>query len=325
MRFRDGYRFVLSVPALALMLAFGPVQAAREEHALVRRFPEAKVLKRSVSDLEAYWIPLGKLFGDGQAEKVQVVEGKWTHLTYSNPAKSSVIEIGRRYDQQLRDAGFEIVYDCRDGDCGQGGRKTNGDWWDPNFQRRYLVGRLERDQGDVWACVHVQAKGPNVPGQHDIDVIEAKPEPREAPVVRDETDAGWIEKQLNENGHVALYGIGFDPKRTMVLPGSEPTLQALAQLFAKDPRRRLLVVVHTDGLADWKSSLQGSRRQATALIATLVKKHGVPAARVVGDGVGPLAPMSPGADAPKGAGVRRVEIVALEPVGSTLRATGNPD
>ena len=34
------------------------------------------MLKHAVKDLEAYWIPTGKLTGDGQAEKFQVVEGK---------------------------------------------------------------------------------------------------------------------------------------------------------------------------------------------------------------------------------------------------------
>jgi len=324
MKLRDSYRLVVP-PALALFVAVASAQAGGDARAKVKPFPEAKALKTSVKELEAYWIPLGKLTGDGQAEKYQVVEGKWTHVTYSNPAKRSVIEIGRVYDQQLRDAGFEIVYDCRNGDCGQGGRKTNGDWWDPNFQRRYLVGRLARPAGDVWACIHIQAPSPNVPGQHDVDVIEAKPEPRDEPVVRDETDAGWIETQLNENGHVALYGIGFDPKRPMVLPASESTVKAVAQLFARDPRRRLLVVVHTGDLADWKLGIQSSRRQAATLISVLVKKYGIAAARVAGEGVGPLAPMSPAADAPKGAGARRVEIVALGPAGSTLRATGRTD
>lgn len=320
MRFRDGCRWFVLLPALVLFLAVDLARAGD----VVKPFPDSKVLKRSVKALEAYWIPIGKLFGDGQAQKVQVVEGKWTHLTCSNPANRSVIEIGRRYDQQLRDAGFEIVYDCRDGECGQGGRKTNGDWWDPNYQRRYLVGRLARPSGDLWACIHVQAKGPGAPGQHDIDLIEAKPEPRELPVVRDETDAEWLEKMLTDNGHVALYGIGFDSKRSMLLPGSEPTVKAVAQLFARDPKRRLLVVVHTDDLRDWKSGVQGSRRQAAALVTTLVKKYGVAQARVAGDGVGPLAPMAPAADAPKGAGARRVEIVALDGARGMLGA-GKPE
>ena len=276
---------------------------------VVPRFPDAKVLKRSTRELESYWIPLGKLFGDGQAEKVQVVEGKWTHVTYANPANSSVIEIARSFDQQLRDAGYEIVYICRDADCGQGGRKTNGDWWDPNFMRRYIVARFDRPEGDVWVCVHVQAKGPNAPGQHDVDVIEAKPEPRVEEIQPDETDAGWLEQELIAKGHVALHHLALDEKKLTPLPQSEPVLRAISQLLARDPRRKLVVVVHTDNAADLASSLQRSRRQAAAIVTVAVKKYGAPAARLRGDGVGPLAPVASNAGPEGRAQNRRVELV----------------
>jgi OOP family OmpA-OmpF porin len=325
MRFRDGCCPLLPAGASLALLLTATFAPAAENPGTVKPFPEAKVIKRSVRQLEAYWIPLGKLFGDGQAEKYQVVEGKWTHVTYSNPAKSSVIEIGRRYDQQLREAGYEIVYDCRDGDCGSGGRKTNGDWWDPNFQRRYLVGRLERAEGDLWACIHVQAKGPNLLGQHDVDVIEAKPEPREQKVARDETDAGWLEQELNESGHVAIYRIRFDEKRFTVLPGSDPALKAISQLLARDPRRRLLVVVHTDDVSNWKTGLQRSRKQAAALVSTLIKKHGAPASRLAGDGVGPLAPQTTNPRSEENVRNSRVEVVLAGPAGSALKAQGSQE
>ncbi len=277
---------------------------------MITHYPDAKVIKRSTRALESYWIPLGKLFGDGQAEKFQVVEGKWTHLTYENPPKSSVIEIGRKYDEKLRDAGFEIVYDCRDGDCGSGGRKTNGDWWDPTYQRRYLVGKLARATGDLWVCVNVQAKSPGAPGQHDVDVIEAKPEPRVEQVQPDETDAGWLEHELGESGHVAVRGIGFDDKKSTVLASSEPTLQAIVQLMARDPRRKLLVVVHTDLSGDLRTGVSRSRKQAQEIVAALVKKHGVAANRVVGEGVGALAPVAPSTEQGRALN-RRVELVLL--------------
>jgi outer membrane protein OmpA-like peptidoglycan-associated protein len=311
MKARDGSRAALAA-ALSLLALLSSAPAARsgpDDPPMITRYPEAPVLKRSVKALESYWVPIGKLFGDGQAEKVQVVEGKWTHLTYANPGKSSVIEIGRKFDQKLRDAGFEIVYDCRDGDCGSGGRKTNGDWWDPNYQRRYLVGKLERQGGDVWVCVNVWAKSASIQGQHDVDVIEAKPEPRVAQVQPDETDAGWLEHELGESGHVAVRGIGFDDKKSALTPSSEPYVQAIAQLLSRDPRRRLMVVVHSDGQGDVRGGIQRSRKQAAILVAALVKKHGVASGRILGEGVGPLAPLAPNGT-PQGSALnRRVEVV----------------
>src|SRR5262245_7809158 len=150
MTLRDGYRSgLVAVASLSVLLAAAPTIADANSSALTQ-FPGAKVFQRSVRPLEAYWIPLGKLFGDGQAEKVQVVEGKWTHVTYSYPNTNSVIEVARHYDEQMRAAGYEIVYDCRGAECGDGGRKSNGDWWDPNIERRYMVGRKQRPDGDLW-------------------------------------------------------------------------------------------------------------------------------------------------------------------------------
>jgi outer membrane protein OmpA-like peptidoglycan-associated protein len=298
---------------LGSLIAVAPLVGA-EKRDPIPSFPESRVIKHTVKDLEAYWIPTGKLTGDGQAEKFQVVEGKWTHTTFANPRGSSVIEIGRMFDQKLRDAGFEIVYDCRDGDCGQGGRKTNGDWWDMTYQRRFLVAQLERPRGDLWVCVHVQAKGPNVAGTHDVDVIEAKPEPREEKVVADETDAGWLEHELSESGHVAVRGIGFDTKKLTVLGSSSPTMNAVAQLFSRDPRRKLMVVVHGDGSGDVKTDVQRCRREAAAIVQELVKKRGVAPSRVIGDGVGPLAPVASSAT-PEGRALnRRVELVLQNPM-----------
>jgi outer membrane protein OmpA-like peptidoglycan-associated protein len=293
---------------------------ADEDSSTLTEFSGAKALQHSVHPLEAYWIPLGKLFGDGQAEKVQVVEGKWTHVTYSYPNTSSVIEIARRYDEQLRAAGYEIVYDCRGAECGVGGRKSNGDWWDPNVERRYLVGRKERPAGDLWACVHVQGRTAKLPGSFDVDLVEGKPDVREQKMARDETDPAWLEQELSQSGHVAIFGIAFDDKSSALRPGAEATLRALSQVLSRDPGRRLLLVVHTDDVSRWKAGVQTSRKQAASLIAALIKRYGVSPARVAGEGVGPLAPMAAAASTKEPAHDRRVEVLLWAPSGSVLKA-----
>jgi OOP family OmpA-OmpF porin len=325
MTLRNGCRSGLRAAAsLAAFLAAAPTLARGDASALPQ-FPGAKAIQRSVRPLDAYWIPLGKLFGDGQAEKVQVVEGKWIHVTYSYPNTNSVIEIARHYDEQMRAAGYEIVYDCRDAECGVGGRKSNGDWWDPNLDRRYMVGRKERPEGDLWACVHVQGRTAKLPGICDVDLIEGKPEPREQKMARDETDPAWLEQELSQSGHVAIYGIAFDEKSSALRSGAEPTLRALSQVLSRDPRRRLLLVVHTDDVSNWKAGLQSSRKQAASLIAALVKRYAVSPARVVGEGVGPLAPMTAAANTSERAHNRRVEVLLWAPSGSALKAQSGQD
>jgi len=173
----------------------------------------------------------------------------------------------------------------------------------------------------VWICVNVWAKSATVPGQHDVDVIEAKPEPVVERVAPDETDAGWLEHELMESGHVAVRGIGFDDRKSTITSSSERSVDAIAQLLARDPRRKLMIVVHSDGTGDVRTAVTKTRKQAALLVSTLVKKHKVPANRIPGEGVGPLAPVAP--NTPEGSALnRRVEVVLQAvPVSSGLKAS----
>jgi len=303
---------------IALFLALLPalwlpcVAAARstdKDHPLVKRMPGAKMVggSGSVRDLDQYWLALGKLTGDGQAEKYQVLEGKWTRFTYSNPQNRTVLEVYRSYKEKLLQAGFEIVYTCSDRECGEGGRTSNGDWWDANELRRYLAARLARSKGDVWVSLNVHAKAQGSPGQHDLDVVEVKPEPQ---AVKDETapaDPSLLRQALTENGHVAVYRITFDAGK--LKPESEQMLKAIADLLARDPELKLHLVVHTDNAGSPAGSLQLSRRQASALVAELRRRYKIPAARIHAMGMGALAPLASNATEEGRAKNRRVELV----------------
>src|SRR5262245_25039486 len=109
--------------ALGSLLCLPCAAAARptdKDHPLVKRLAGARILGGggSIRDLDQYWLVLGRMTGDGQAEKYQVLEGKWTRFTYSNPENRTVLEVYRRYKEQLIASGFEIVYSCSDRECG---------------------------------------------------------------------------------------------------------------------------------------------------------------------------------------------------------------
>ncbi len=276
----------------------------------VRRFPGSQVLKSFARELDEYWLPLGKLMGDGQAEKFEVLEGRWTHFACSNPPNHSVIEIYKHYEEALTVAGFEIVYACKDAECGTGGRKSNGDWWDPTIIRRYLVAKVTRPRGTVWVCLNVEAKNTSARGRHDLDVIETKPEAQPAERDGGATDPATMAEGLARAGHVTLYGIRFDPGKATVSAESAPMLRAIGELLVRQPKLKLYVVVHTDDAGGLASNLDLSRRQAAALVTVLHKQHRVPAARIRGEGLGPLAPVASNVTEEGRAKNRRVELVA---------------
>ncbi len=308
----------MALVALALPLAFGtsgalPADPVRD-HAMVKRFTGSRVLKSSVRGYDEYWIPTAKLIGDGQAEKFEVLEGKWTHFTYSNPAGKSVLEIVRSYERALTTAGFDTMYSCKDQDCGEGGRKTNGDWWSTAHLHRFMVARLARPQGDVWVSVHVHAKDARTPGQHEVDIVETKVASKPVVEETNELDPESLSKALARSGRVPLYAISFEPGKAQLMPESSPALEAIAGLLEKQPDLRLHLVVHTDNEGGVSANVQLSRKRAATLVHALAKGHGVSPKRIRAEGVGPLSPIAPNGTDEERAKNRRVELIALAPL-----------
>lgn len=307
------WRFTGALAALTMLPAVNPHPLAAappvRDHAMVQRFPGAQLVRRQVRPLDEYWMPLGRLIGEGQAEKFETLEGKWTHFEYAGPAKASVVEIAKHYETTLLKAGFDTLYTCKDEGCGEGGRKTNNDWWAMSERHRFLVARISRPQGDVWVSVHAHAKNATTPGEHEVDIIETR---TVSPRRQDTTSVVSAESfatELSQNGHVRVQSIEFVGKGPHLTADSGPALAAIAELLARQPQLRLNVVVHTEQTSDVSASVQLSRRRAAAVIEALTKRYGAPGRRLRPEGVGPLAPLAANHTDEGRARNRRVELV----------------
>jgi outer membrane protein OmpA-like peptidoglycan-associated protein len=305
-------RALTSCLALAslLILNASPAPAADQGSTSlpVALFPGGKVVNRTTRSFDEYWIALGKLKGEGQAEQVQQVDGKWTHVAMVHPAGRTVAEVFRHYEQQVAKAGLEVMYSCKGTECGEGGRKTNGDWWWLSDHRRYMAARLQRPRGDLWVTVHVHARAANAPVEHEVDVVEVKP-PVNLPPPRDEADVATLEKELRANGRVVLRSLAFSEGKPAVLPTSDGVVKAIAELLSRDSNLKLHVVVHNDDGLPSAAGLEVTKKRAAAVVALLKQRHKVPAARVQPAGLGPLAPMASNATEEGRAQNRRVELV----------------
>ncbi|HKQ58634.1 MAG TPA: OmpA family protein [Candidatus Eisenbacteria bacterium] len=282
----------------------------------IELFPAVKVTERSTREFDEYWIALGKLKGDGQAEKAEQADGKWTHAGLVATGTRTVAEVFRHYEQQVVKGGFEIQYDCKGVDCGEGGRRTNGDWWALSDNRRYLAARLQRPRGDVWVTVHVHAKSATAPVEHEVDVVEMKP-PVVPPAPRDEGDVLTLAKELDANGRVVLRSVGFADGKPVVLPASERVVAAIAELLASKPGLKLHVVVHGDDAAPITAGVELSKKRAAALVSALKQKHKVGGGRVLPVGLGALAPVASNATEEGRTQNRRVELIPETSVRAT--------
>jgi hypothetical protein len=90
-----------------------------------------------------------------------------------------------------------------------------------------------------------------------------------------------MSRALADFGSVALYGISFDADSEVEWPEAQPTLEEVAKLLKNDPRLKVQVVSHTDGLGSVKQSL-ALRRRAESLVRELTtKRHRGWPARVI--------------------------------------------
>ncbi len=137
---------------------------------------------------------------------------------------------------------------------------------------------------------------------------------------------------VNKRTHVEVNltnRIPFEGKGDQVGPKAKRTLDALARLFADNPRTRVKIIVHTDDQGDAGYNLRLSQRAADAVKQYLVGR-GVAAERLTPVGRGESAPLAATGKRPptrqERERNRRVELVIepLEPSGQPGESAPKP-
>lgn len=140
---------------------------------------------------------------------------------------------------------------------------------------------------DIWASVH---------GGGDTLTIQVG-------------DAGVqdIAKQLDQDCHVALYGINFDFNKATLRPDSDPTLEKVLALLKSRPDLKIEVQGHTDNVGSDDYNLKLSDARAASVVAWLVSK-GIAADRLSSHGFGMRQPIADNGSDEGRAKNRRVEL-----------------
>ena len=272
-----------------------------KDHPLVSRYPGSLIVAYEVEQFDEFDLPVAPSRQKGDTwdfEKVEHLEGKVTIIEYQFPAERSILEVFRNYQSALSRAGFQVLFTCRDQQCGLEMHPEGLGFW-AGWDNRYLAAKLARPEGDVYV-------GLNVLSEHAyLVVVEIKP--MESGLVT--VNAAALAGDLSRTGHVAVYGIYFDTGKADLKPESDPTLAEIAKLLKQNPTLKLHVVGHTDSQGDLAMNMDLSKRRAAAVVAALTTKHGIAVARLRPDGVGPLAPVASNKTEEGRAKNRRVELV----------------
>lgn len=272
----------------------------------------------------------------------KTVEGRRTRLVYLIPQGRSPLEVIRGYQQSVREAAGETVFECAGDDCGgetrygatSGGNRTGilqlmlpGDdvpaRGDPvacvaeNSSRsgqRYTLLKLVNDAGHIAVLTYVL--GDYVAGSPCqawkgrtvaiVNVVETKAREQRMEFVQAEAMGG----SMARDGKVTFYSILFDTARAEIKPESQKQIAEMVSYLRTNPGLRVLIVGHTDSQGGLEYNADLSRRRAASVIAALTAQ-GIPANRLTPQGVGMAAPVSTNDTDEGRAKNRRVEMVKM--------------
>jgi len=244
------------------------------DHPLFTRMPDYWIHSCTYKEFDAYEFTVAK----GKKERV---EGRLTRINYYpqnalNP-KPSELQILRNFENAVKTLGGTSVY----------------------AEKALEVFKLAREGKEFW--VELRA---DFTGKYFLWIVEKQA--MEQDIV---ANAAALADGLRTTGHVVVEGILFDTGKSTIKPESAQAIGEVAKLLKGDPGLKLFVVGHTDTVGTVESNLTLSQARAEAVLQSLVRDHGIAAARLRAFGCGPFAPVASNGAEEGRARNRRVELV----------------
>lgn len=159
----SNFRGVLMVAVLGSCLFSGAALAVKDvkgsaDHPLVSRYDGATVTKYESKKYDEYTLVTGKVGGGGDGSPV-ALEGRITMVRYAIDRERATLEVFRNYKFALADAGFEIIFSCKNKDCG--GFKFSravhgGSMRGSTKDKRYIAAKLVRPEGTAYVSLYIK-------------------------------------------------------------------------------------------------------------------------------------------------------------------------
>jgi OOP family OmpA-OmpF porin len=305
------------IRAIALVAAVWPVAAS----ALTLDFPgNAALQSDTVTEYDSYAMPTGP-WADG-AIPTMTAEGEVTRQAWKIEAPGlGTLQLVEPLREQLRSAGFDILYECQTEACGgfdfRFGTEVIGP---PEMQIdlgdfRYLSAQRGGEGGaEVVSLLVSRTESAGFvqltrvgPPTNDTPVATAQ-----APAVRTIPLAetlGDFATMLDTQGHVALSDLTFDSGSAQLGQGSFASLRQLADYLAEFPNRTVALVGHTDSSGSLEANIALSKRRAGSVLERLVSDYGVNRRQLDAQGMGYLAPVASNLTEAGREANRRVEVI----------------
>jgi len=317
-------RVILASTAFALVPSLASAQkevAGATDHGLVGRYEGSIATfyeSKAYEEVSLPAQPLERNMKDKSAWQIDLA-GRVTSIRYEGPSGRSVLEVLRNYEAALKSKGFEIKFFCRgDAQCAPG--RAVPTFWNAargaiglpsmwNTSTYLLAERMDGGGRVTVGVLGVETRAtqtkPLMP-HVAVTVVESKAmEAGKIAVV----EAGAMQRAIERDGRIAIYGIYFDFDKAEVKPESTPQIEQLAALLKANPKLDVLIVGHTDAQGAFDYNLSLSQRRAQAVVDALVTGHGLDRKRLTPAGAGMVSPVATNRTEEGQAKNRRVEIV----------------
>jgi OOP family OmpA-OmpF porin len=250
--------------------------AGGRDHPAFTRMPGFYISEYKESPFAPYEFRIGE-------KQNQTVEGHYTKIWYratKGETPPSPLQIVRNFEDAARSVGGTVVWD-------------NG--------KTQATVKLTYQGNELWCYVIAPIGGIQ---SYTLHIVERQAMKQEVTANAD----AWM-GDIASAGHAAVYGITFDTDKAAIKPESESVLTEMARLLANNPTLNVYVVGHTDNTGAYEHNMKLSQDRAAAVVAALVGRHVIAAARLTAVGVGPVAPVASNDTDEGRAKNRRVELV----------------
>ncbi len=318
---KKGHRILTLLCLVCFIILSAAVSMAGDikgssDHPLISRYEGSSITRYITKEFDEFTLITEKVTkANTRPAGSPVLEGRITRVTYETPAGRSTLEVFRNYESEMKKAGFDILYQCVNKECGgRGFNHTVVEYccgFSENYSdQRYFAARLTRPEGDIHAALYVVLNSSEGGPRRNriytqIDIIESRA--MQTGMVK--VDANAMAQSLSDTGRVALYGIYFDTDKTEVKPESKPTLVEIGKLLNSNSVLKIVVVGHTDNQGAFDYNMDLSRKRAKAVADMLVTDYSINRNRLIYRGVGFLSPVASNKNEQGRAKNRRVELV----------------
>lgn len=281
------------------------------------RFPgNAEMTQEQVQSDSQFMLPTGGW--DGVQVPTVPIEGTVTQQAWRVAAPElSLTQILRPLREQLRNANYDILFECETLDCGGFDFRFDIDVLRPPYMfvnlssfRQLSAWRTLEDGTEEAISLLVSRSGAEGyvqlthvgPSSAEISVADA-------PALRTVANDGDLATNLTETGRAVLLGLTFERGSARLADEDYAVLQELADFLSENSDLRVALVGHTDAEGSLDGNIALSKRRAASVLERLVEGYSADRQRMEAQGMGYLSPIANNQTEAGREANRRVEVI----------------